>query len=390
LTGLVLLLAVALAGILADAEVHPPCPSPPIPVNAVSVTAHGAKGDGRADDTAAIQAAIDAARPGGTVVVPPGTYAITVGQQRSQGLRLKSGLTFVMATDATLMALPTADDGYAVLRLHELTDVRIHGGLLLGERHRHRGSAGESGMGIAVYDSTRITINATVARAFWGDGFYFGGSSNRDLTVCGVVADDNRRNGMSIVSAIGMTVTDSTFMNTNGTAPEAGLDIEPDAGGRTENVFVARSTFRGNRGDGVAITTGCGPCAITRNNHLLDNRIIDNGKDGVVVSYQKHRVVGNLIENSGAHGIRLWNASDSVVTGNTIRRSAGAGLQLESASGGEYRNNVLERNQTAWALKWLTVDNVFEHNRCVANIDVTKPPRVPLRNRFDSNPGCPP
>lgn len=45
----------------------------------VDVKAFGAKGDGKADDTAAIQAAVDAAfaRGGGTVLFPPGTYVVT-------------------------------------------------------------------------------------------------------------------------------------------------------------------------------------------------------------------------------------------------------------------------------------------------------------------------
>jgi hypothetical protein len=49
----------------------------------LDVRQFGARGDGRADDTEAIQAAIDAAgRDGGTLVFPPGTYLVT-----SVGLR---------------------------------------------------------------------------------------------------------------------------------------------------------------------------------------------------------------------------------------------------------------------------------------------------------------
>ncbi|MBD2860851.1 glycosyl hydrolase family 28-related protein [Paenibacillus oceani] len=49
------------------------CPYP----NAILVTCFGATGDGLADDTAAIQSAIDAAAAGSTVYFPSGTYIVT-------------------------------------------------------------------------------------------------------------------------------------------------------------------------------------------------------------------------------------------------------------------------------------------------------------------------
>ena len=49
-------------------------PAPPGPGTIVDVTQYGAAGDGATDDTAAIQAAIDAVpAAGGTVMFPPGT-----------------------------------------------------------------------------------------------------------------------------------------------------------------------------------------------------------------------------------------------------------------------------------------------------------------------------
>jgi hypothetical protein len=73
----------------------------------ISVRDFGAAGDGATDDTAAIQAAIDAGGTGCTIFFPPGTYRITstvrIGEDRVH-LRCSGGwsTTFVFA--------PTADD----------------------------------------------------------------------------------------------------------------------------------------------------------------------------------------------------------------------------------------------------------------------------------------
>jgi hypothetical protein len=68
-----------------------------------SVRAHGARGDGKTRDTAAIQAAINAAAPGGAVVFPPGDYV-------SGTLRLRSRLVLELAAGATLVASPDDRD----------------------------------------------------------------------------------------------------------------------------------------------------------------------------------------------------------------------------------------------------------------------------------------
>jgi polygalacturonase len=69
-----------------------------------NVRGHGAKGDGRAKDTRAIQAAIDAAaRSGGTVYFPAGDYV-------SGTLHLRSQVTLRLDGDATLLASPDDED----------------------------------------------------------------------------------------------------------------------------------------------------------------------------------------------------------------------------------------------------------------------------------------
>ena len=69
----------------------------------LNVRDHGARGDGKAKDTAAIQAAIDAASPGSVVLFPSGDYL-------SGTLRLRSRIGLQLAAGATLIASPNDAD----------------------------------------------------------------------------------------------------------------------------------------------------------------------------------------------------------------------------------------------------------------------------------------
>ncbi len=81
------------------ADIKPDLPK--IPDRTFSIRDHGAKGDGVTDDTAALQATIDAARTagGGIVEVPAGDYL-------SGPLQLASNLNLHVASGATLTMLP--------------------------------------------------------------------------------------------------------------------------------------------------------------------------------------------------------------------------------------------------------------------------------------------
>jgi hypothetical protein len=66
------------------------------------------------------------------------------------------------------------------------------------------------------------------AKECWGDGFCVSGASQ--VTLCGVTADHNRRQGLSITGVDSMVVRNSLFARTGGTLPEAGIDIETQHG----------------------------------------------------------------------------------------------------------------------------------------------------------------
>jgi len=89
------------------------------PINAAD---HGAVGDGQTDDTAAIQAALDAAADGPHVVtLPPGAYLI------SAELNVPPGVTLTGMTprweDATTTIL-VKENGFSAVRLNNVSNVR--------------------------------------------------------------------------------------------------------------------------------------------------------------------------------------------------------------------------------------------------------------------------
>ncbi len=218
----------------------------------VNVKDKGAKGDGKTDDTAAIQAAIDeAAGPGGTVLVPDGVYLIDATAKPH--LSLKDNVILKLAAGATLKAIPNDQKKYAVLTIAGASDVAVIGGTIEGERDRHKGKGAGWGMGIKIgKGAKRVVVSGVTAKNMWADGFYVQRAS--DVAFCAVTADGNRRQGLSVIDVDGLLVLDSVFQNTHGSRPSAGIDFEPDHPDETiTNVRIERSKFIDNQGPGILI-----------------------------------------------------------------------------------------------------------------------------------------
>lgn len=237
----------------ADAAPDKGCNARPTSKLTVNVKTTGAKGNGRTDDTKAIQRAIDkVAGTGGTVYLPAGTYMVRA--ERNRNLALKSKMTLQMAKGATIKMFPTAVARYAVLKIANAEDVNVIGGTLQGDRQNHKGRGGEWGMGIFIGNNLaqRVTISNVRARNMWGDGFYVGNGD--DISFCSVIAENNRRQGLSIVAGNRILVTRSVFRDTRGTRPAAGIDLEPDKPHqKITDVRIESSVFVNNEGGGIII-----------------------------------------------------------------------------------------------------------------------------------------
>jgi polygalacturonase len=250
---------------LAGSDTAKRCPEPAATSITVSVKSKGAKGDGRANDTAAIQAAIDAVATGGTVLVPDGTYMVSTLPRET--VRLKSDMVLKLSPRAVFRAIPSNKKRVALLRISSAANVTVVGGTFQGQRDKLQEAPG-LGMGIRIDNgSSKISILNVTANDMWGDGFYIEDAS--DVTLCGVTADNNRRQGLSIIQGDGILVKNSLFQNTNGARPGAGIDLEPDERAQAiSNIRIQSSRFLGNAGPGILINGKKGPVSnveITRN-----------------------------------------------------------------------------------------------------------------------------
>lgn len=292
----------------------------------LNVRDFGALGNGTNDDTTAFQKAIDALpSTGGTVTVPDGTYVI----DPTRNVRLRSYMHLKMASGAKLMAKRNDKERAYVLMAYKISNVEISGGRIVGDRDYHLGTTGEWGHGIMIRGSTKVTVRDIHISKCWGDGISIGGAMVtgaptipcNDVVVDNVVSTGNRRQGLTIGCSINVKVYDSEFSNSNGIAPECGIDIEPDANDSrtTSTVHIENCLIRNNRGNGV----------------LVYKRVTGTTIKRCTVEY------------NGGHGILTIGADSGYIALNTIRHNYLVGTMFGSATKNyQFSGNVSRNNNT--------------------------------------------
>lgn len=128
---------------------------------------------------------------------------------------------------------------------------------------------------LSIAQSENITVRNLTLKSSGGDGIYIR-SASQNIVIDKVICDDHYRQGMSIISVDGLKITNSKFMNTSGTPPTAGLDIEPNKlTDVLRNIVIENCDFIGNKHSAGFIMSSSlvNPCSVTvRNCRMLNNR----------------------------------------------------------------------------------------------------------------------
>lgn len=133
-------------------------------------------------------------------------------------------------------------------------------------------------MGIALYSCENVTISGLAIMSSGGDGIYIGNGRTpmnycKDIVIKDCVIDDHHRQGISVISVVNLLIENCVIKNTKGTAPQAGIDFEPNAKGeRLFGIVMKNCVFEDNAGGAVII------CASPREDTEPISMTFDNCK----------------------------------------------------------------------------------------------------------------
>lgn len=158
-----------------------------------------------------------------------------------------------------------------------------------------------------------------------GDGFYLGSPGvdglPSNITIKNVAIDNNKRQGISIISGKNINLSDLVITNTSGTGPSAGIDLEPEDNYYIYNVNINNVRCIGNDGTGLLIYPKLGPLA-----HQMDINVngyyVENGMHAIAIGRSKDRSSPININISGLQ-------SKSVTTQDIKLYDLGSGINIK-------------------------------------------------------------
>lgn len=244
----------------------------------VNVKQFGAKGDGTTDDTTAIQNAFEKFHD---IYIPDGTYMINSRCEgwsdingESGGVYARDNSTITLSSNAVLKSITNKTGFYKVINVRNATNVTIRGGKVLGDTTTptEGGLGGEYGYGIALYNSTHVTIDNVESTGHWGDGIFcsgtYGVNFNAYATIKKCHLHHNRRQGISIVAGSEYLVKDCYIHDIEGVAPQSCIDVEGNADNHIENVRIINCVFENGDRKELSISTSA-------DNIYVDNCIMN-------------------------------------------------------------------------------------------------------------------
>jgi hypothetical protein len=219
------------------------------PPDAVNLLKFGNAGFG-GDDTNVFQTALNSTAANRQILeIPAGSYNINP-------LSFPNNANLFVDAGVTVTANSGYADGVRMLNISS-SNVTIAGaGAAVSVFHMRKSeyTSGEQRHCMHIVSAGNVTISGISCNDSGGDGLYLADSTN--VTVNDCIFDNNRRQGSSITGGVNhIHYLRDHFTNTSGTAPQSGLDIEPNAPGEfLLDVNITDCYTDNNAGDGLMVS----------------------------------------------------------------------------------------------------------------------------------------
>lgn len=175
------------------------------------------------------------------ITIERGSYNVST-ELAQASISIPSNTTVLLNGDINL--LPNKFEQCYVFDINNAHSITIKGvGKIIGDRVGHLGKTGEWGFGVRIKRSDNVLIEGITISHCWGDCIYICDKSNC-ITVRNCNLNNSRRQGISVISANNVSVSDCVISNISGTAPGSAIDIEPNANDTVCNVRITNVTVK--------------------------------------------------------------------------------------------------------------------------------------------------
>jgi len=197
------------------------------------------------------------------------------------------------------------------------TNIHFRDLILDGNRANQAGGVTDgNSFGVRFSAVTNSSIQNVTFKDFWTDGIYIGGDGKGGVHSDGIVISNvsvtnSRRNGMSITDGQNILVANSQFLNAQGTAPQAGVDLEPNLPAEVaRQIQFVNCRFSGNAALGFVAHNSVG-ADVKR--IQLSGSADDNGSFGFQLN-----TVDQVMFSAIAHGNGLGAIVSTAVTNSIV------------------------------------------------------------------------